>query len=273
MSDERIRVSSPLPGAVQATEARTSSASTPCRMTTGMPRRARSSEMSGTWTLNSGGVGFAAGFIGFVGFVAERRPGGVKYHAVHVGFPVLPDFLEHVEKADHGVCGRAVRCGKLRKGVESPECKTVAVDEKQFFPLPWGSHPFLFSLFGSDWVIITHCRDSCTKRVLHYPTSGRNEMTDTVRVRFAPSPTGRSISAAAHRPVQLAVGAAHGRKVHSQDRGHRPGAVHQGIRGNHHVGHALARPRLGRRPRRGGDYGPYRQSERLPVPQVCRPAR
>ncbi len=207
-----------------------------------------------------------AGFVFFVGFVAERGPGGIEYHAAQVGFPVLPDFLKHVEKADHGIRGCAVRRGQLRESVEGTESKTVAVHKEQFFPLHGDHILFLFGPFRPDWVIITHCRDSCTKEFCTIQRQGGTKMTDTVRVRFAPSPTGALHIGGGHTALFNWLWARHmgGRfilRIEDTDRERSTKEYEETIMS----GMRWLGLDWDEGPDAGGDYGPYRQSERLPL--------
>ena len=75
-------------------------------------------------------------------------------------------------------------------------------------------------------------------------------MTDTVRVRFAPSPTGKlHIGGARTAIYNWAFARAMGGDVHPAHRRHRPRALHRGEHADHPARHALAGSGLGRRPR------------------------
>ena len=76
--------------------------------------------------------------------------------------------------------------------------------------------------------------------------------TDRVRVRYAPSPTGRP--ARRQHPdgaVCLALRAQYRRRLHRSHRGHRHGAHPGGVSGGHTGVAEVARPGLGRGPRGG----------------------
>ena len=110
-------------------------------------------------------------------------------------------------------------------------------------------------------------------RVIHWtPVCRRNRapreatinLDSTVRVRFAPSPTGRLHIGSARTALFNWLFARHnGGDVRAARRRHRRGALAAPPRGVDRRGPRLARPRLGRRSRIAADaYGPYRQSER-----------
>ena len=85
----------------------------------------------------------------------------------------------------------------------------------------------------------------------------------TVRVRFAPSPTGNlHVGGARDRALQLALRAQPRRQVHASRRGHRHRALDARVRGGHGPRPQVARPRLGRGSRRGGRLRSLPQSER-----------
>ena len=90
-------------------------------------------------------------------------------------------------------------------------------------------------------------------------------MTDNVRVRFAPSPTGHPPHRRRpHRHLQLGVRPPPRRHVRAAHRGHRPRALH---RGEHRRRSSARCEWLGldwdEGPEVGGDYGPYFQTQRF----------
>ena len=64
----------------------------------------------------------------------------------------------------------------------------------------------------------------------------------------------------AHRPLQLPLRPPQRRQLRRAHRGHRRGALRGALRARHPRRPRLAGSRLGRGPRRGGPYGPYRQA-------------